>query len=1718
MPILIFLIWIVYGYLKIFGLPEKEHKKYGDLKQNYGQMLYLLDSILITPCFGVLLKLFICGESSGVSGAPECLSSIHIIFSVLAGTLLFALFTSVVLVGMFFFNYYFKDRDSLSRSSNIMHLGFRLYQIIAIAVDLFIFDQDQSFTVNLFLHSISATIFCLDYNKRIPYYNPKVSEAYCFCVYSYFWVNLVLLITHLANIEIINSNVIFVIFIGLMFFLYIVKTFREYFYRSLIIKEIWEIDNEIYLDVRFRYLMAISKNAKKDKKDELLLTSIIKVHTEKCVNCSCICKRREVLYDPKNKKYSNPNVPIFKDGVFIKNYLLMLAQQSCKKMPRSSLLNINYFLFLFEELNNLPSVNHQISLFEKQFHNSLFITVQYAIFRVRISIHYVLKKWNKSEYLSRNLYENIRVYDEGMAQFREMSLEIVESYARMWDILNDPAPDFTVLEQVCTKITDNKKKAYRKYKEILHVTNTSMNLLAIMKVYSKFIIFDDLLLMEVEETIKASREPLMKDSLMMKKEDFKKSFHDIETNWCSISVSLNLENLGQIVWSSQSCEAMFGYESNYFRTFNIAHILPQNIAIKHHSLLMNYFKTGRQTMLHNMVHGWALNKENFIMSILITMKIFINQEGLSALSLISPQNKDDYVVLNERGEVQGVGVEAFKVLKMPPDLRKKDIIISLIATCPALIPLILDEFYGIKDFRFNGKTHNEVINNLDNFYIFFTHNYKEETQELTQKLQAIMSIYRPENHAKTMAKYCNILYNYLSNIKIGDIAEAYKLGVTLNKLTFSLNIRIIEIRISLVQKVDLNFFKNKIFRREFAFVEKLDMNHVRINSIENYNLEKKRKLREKNGLNAGMTIKTEPKKMNMNLYGRSANRRDSKMYVSTNPDMKSKKPALGPDGLPPVITKSPKNVRRRRNRRTTFLKNQNEVPSKAEISINGPSEKTPLMLNRLKKKTLDNIEEKIETIESGKIHTQNSTEPVKQAVKKPKFKLGGIGGKGGFKNSIKGKFKGLKGKVKEKMNEGRLKQKENLEEKLNLALDKVHPDYYLSNYNEEPDERFLIEINDYDSEGSKIKSEKSSELSEIKKKNMLLVQLNKVKNGGVPTHFDVGNSVGSGASRISHRDSMKRIRNAINAQRAPRDLVASRYFLLMSVLSCAIINIGSYLAITHLFGEDKKLVQQAQDLANLSIRLNKLNTFLTMKQLVKPPYNIDFETSYGEQTMQYIYKESDKILESTTFFMNREIGRFTKGTGYMPALKAYFDNFQTFYIQGSVFKFSMMEYIVYYMTEASHLMRSDSNIGDSFVLSINNMNSFAQLQIKAYHDITEKSVSIEFYILLVYYLDLIVRALLIIAGILVAFPLIFSASKKSREILLQLSKISQINVAFYIQHYNKLGIYLKSNSGPKEIFSRVLNFYEAEFILKRQREMRSGNIRIARFIKKDQGGKLIWTLAGMISVVCLLGIQIFRKVLFQVDTISFKKQVPKILLVQSIGNSYSLLNQISFNQLVYQFNGNITDPSYMASQGMQKYVEIFMNQSTIAFTLSRADIYSEKFRVELGNLFDTNLCETVYLDSNETQKCEGEATDFGRHGLKALIAMYNLNIWSRIRFLERQHSPEVLKKYIESSEIREPIYILHWMLLAYEYWENGLIYQFNAFIDQTSTIALGLTIFETLILLTFVMFLTFYIYPIIRKKLAYSLGFLLLIPFHIYKENEGFSTYIKNKINYKGYI
>lgn len=568
-----------------------------------------------------------CGDSERLLA---CRSTFHVVKTIVAAMVILFMLAIQVLVAMFFFNFDFKMRDSLARSYNIMHLIFRLYCLVGVALEVFVAKTDSILTAIYVYHFVFATVFCIDYYNRLPYYNTQVSEFYCTFVFGFFWVCLVVLMTNLIAYPMLSDNMLYMILIGLCFFLYLVRTFRAYLYRNLLVKEIEDIDNEIHLDIRFRYIMMLNKNAEVSSQDELLLTSVIRVHFDQCKDAECICKQRVDLFDPKKREDADPGIPLFKDKVFIKNYLLLLIRESCKKMPKSSLLNIDLFLFLFKEMNNVPLVNYNIQQFQKQAQNSLFLTVKYAIYRLKISIYYFIKSQNKKELIHRIRIESLRSYDEKMTLLHKQSVKIIEMYGRMWDILGDIIPNIGLLEIACRNLTNEREEAERIYKQILRINNTSLNFYTLMTIYSKFIAFDDLLKMELEDRMKLSRDHYQQvlgdDIPLIEYVDY---LTNKEETCCGISVSFDLESIGQIMWASANCSQVFGYENNYFKTLNIAHIMPGIVAKRHHSFLVKFFHKGKISFLDKLNHLWAVDKERNLFSAIIIIKPFVFSEGLS---------------------------------------------------------------------------------------------------------------------------------------------------------------------------------------------------------------------------------------------------------------------------------------------------------------------------------------------------------------------------------------------------------------------------------------------------------------------------------------------------------------------------------------------------------------------------------------------------------------------------------------------------------------------------------------------------------------------------------------------------------------------------------------------------------------------------------------------------------------------------------------------------------------------------------------------------------------------------------------------------------------------------------------------------------------------------------------------------------------------------------
>lgn len=1572
-PVAAFLFLSTYLFFRIYSLSEKRHKEYGGIKRFFGISMYLIDTILVIPLFGICFKFTLCGESTDL---PDCNSTEYFFFLFITIVVLVSLFVVEMCVGMFFFNFDFKMRDNLSRSYNIMHLVFRIYCVIITSLDVYMNDNHQKLTTVFFMHFIFASIFCIDYYNRLPYYNRFVSEFYCIGVFGYFWISLVLLCTYLADYQLITDNMVYIILIGLGFFLYVVRTYREYFYRRLIIKEIDEIDNEIHLDARFRYLMEIVQNSKKSMQDDLLLTSIIKVHTEKCNNNDCLCKQKTEIYDPKSKQESNPNVPIFKNEVFIKNYLLMLIKDSCKKLPKSSLLHIDLFLFLFKEMNNISQVNHNIILFEKQSQQSLFVTVRYAIYRLKISIYYFLKDKNKDHPTSSIMFENIRVFDEEMKNLSKNCVKIVELYARMWDILGDPVPDLVLLERVCTKLIDEREITELVYHKILGVTKSSLNFLTLMTLYSKFIVFDDLLFIEIQEKFKnIITTSAIEDSINVKEADFKKQFILQENNrqlinmegpFCSISISFNSENLGQIVWSSESCQQIFEFESNYLRTFNVAHIIPGVIAKHHNTFLTNYFELGREKLLNHLSHLWALNKNKCLFSIFIILKTFISREGLTVISLIRKLNENDYILVSKKGRVDSCGKKLRELLKpIQQDFYDKNSLLNIMSFAPRLVGMFLPYIYDYPEFTFNKVgSHEQFIEQyLSRFYIFVHKDMEKKVQMLAESI-SILKAGSSTTKASPQA-YFAAIYDHLASLKNENLDAAYKVTAKIKKRQFQKGVYVWEFKILSVSQYALSTnggaVSKAIWDQEFSLFDRLKVDDVVLAAIKimKNKGEKDANKEENNDLFAGLIKESKSdaiknvalkragtiKKLNQTAVledPKKGDDADESNPGKTNPsglNDKDKVPALGNQSGMKIFGGLGKGLLGGVKRLANIADDDN---SDTQIQPNAGTPAPPVPLpstivtgsgtlgaTKLVGKAGAAGGLKASLLGAAKNATESTALTAATtitAVKEQKAV-----GTGNLK--LKQRFMDVKqgNKAKDKQNSDNAEKIKVIENLPDLVQQQKRDE---DTQNEGNNQNFINDGESLGSSSSKFsKNYNNSEFEKGRDKILRLIAQN--FKPMVDKNID-GSSIGSTMSnQFVHRDTLKKIRLCIKSKSAPTNLKSSTSLIAICLFFCSLVNIICKSTNTVHLNNTLQFLWNTKNLTEILIKYNKLNSYIEFSRM-QSKYSVsnDYEMIYSQNMTNKINFDVNNTLTSMMLIKDNMVTESIKQSEVPPIQQFFFYRRRDYTMNNSKVKEMPT---VSFLDQANNILYSyikngygnipglSSTMLTSLCADIitSNENRILEFNLEYFAETLTTSGYLSSILLTIGIVDIAVRVFILLVCVGVAIPILFVSMQKSGEILQMISKISANNIQFYNNHYNKLISLLNNGSqNVEDIITKIADAYTSGLKEKEKKE-RNRNSGYKSKVHKDSKKKTsIWIMCGILLFIGLCAVQCAKAIFNLVSVSSLTASIDSIVKIPNTVNSYSAINLLTFKLLSYPLLGYQRDAEYDKSITLMRKVMI----------------------------------------------------------------------------------------------------------------------------------------------------------------------------------------------------
>jgi hypothetical protein len=395
---------IVYGFWMI---RQKENPS-SSLIKFYGIFIYVYEYVMFLPIFGSLMNIYVLENDMS--------SQIAIVFMVITGIFIAIMTTLYVMSSIFFFNFFLRSKDAFARSPDLHHFIFRIFFLLMTLFDVLI--KHNYFNIKIVVNFGFSVFLCFDFVHRIPYYNYTVTLFYLFSIFSYFWINLLILFTTLIYIKLVKDNILITAIIGIILFLWDIYGYKEYLFNKLISKDFSSIANHNHLEKKVRYFLSLIKNSKKNNVDELRLASIIQMHVESCKDANCICKHRNSAYDPRKQAVSDPSLPIFKDFVFLKNLLLSLIKQTTSKLFTSPNLNMVYILYLFEELGNFGMADQESLAFENRFKKTSLFTFKFCIIRVKIMMKKNLKRFNKQYLYALNKFENVYTYDQNLDKLK----------------------------------------------------------------------------------------------------------------------------------------------------------------------------------------------------------------------------------------------------------------------------------------------------------------------------------------------------------------------------------------------------------------------------------------------------------------------------------------------------------------------------------------------------------------------------------------------------------------------------------------------------------------------------------------------------------------------------------------------------------------------------------------------------------------------------------------------------------------------------------------------------------------------------------------------------------------------------------------------------------------------------------------------------------------------------------------------------------------------------------------------------------------------------------------------------------------------------------------------------------------------------------------------------------------------------------------------------
>ena len=1646
------------------------------------------------------------------------------------------------LLEILYYDFSFKTKDSLAHAPSSDYKLSLLFRFITVTLHVFIFFEYNA--VYMLFNGLFAFMLLNNVISKMSYFEERVSKVYGVSLAILVWMNMSLLFVDLVNLKMLEDNIIVFTAVGTLFFLVLFLNIRAILLKSFITKDSLEISKDVYLDAKVRLFFKLAKDSLNESSSELLLASVMKIHVDKCGDMNCPCKERSRLFDPKKTVYGDNSIMHHKDFTFIKHYILYMIRSGAIRFLNSEILHLDMFYFLFDALRNYPNAFLQIYQFKKKISSDQNnMQRDFLIYRLMLRMDNYMKKRDQNGVSHQLSVEAVTRYDQELSWLKKKISDVCDNYIEIWEIIDSEYPDLNILYRDLKKNLNATHVVEAAYKRTVLLNRNSQELRGMMNVYAEKIIFDEMLASQVASDIKEKAEMEVGDS---EKIDYQRLIQDwdmFDKKCCTLEMSTSIEKLGQIIGASERAPHLLKYEKNDLLNRNVNTLMPHVIGQEHDNILRNFFNNGRDLGLRSPLHIFGLNGKGYAFSMNLLIKVVPQVDSYRIIALINILNRNDYIITNQRGEIDAMGKNISEALGIMPDvLRRYHYKLNIQMLAPQTIRYFL-HYYSSNDTNQQELIQDEsdsgfrmyIPPNLDHFMQRHIRALKETGEKVENYKENDGFGYKKQMRDERLKQYNEKLV-YMKSL-LRTLKVSYP-----NKSSKSVSV-----------KANYHFVH--------VYDDKIQLNVFKIIHKSDREISEKRKSKEDDRVRESIRILDsaiakmrnkdildEEQEDEENLEadgGRSSEESDSGLVQQ---DDKNEPRPLGELGknfrkVVNLQVRKPMNskiLKRQRSSRESpddydklMKPNSSFVNAVDTIRKNGNRVRT-----EGKKKSLEKRKSKVTSIQLD----DEKEVSRKKAVSKNDIgqsstkKMGGLFGLVAFLKSKNKRIeidqekdnvirqrspltredilKVFTERMKDSLIEKAKQARENVKRSKEMAL-------YPSHVSSEEEHSEASKSDIFSSEGRRsgnsVTSGSSGSTRRVKInknadiKQRILMGVFNVAKQKKEKHMEV-QSIGSNSTTY-YNTITRYLRDSLGAQRTPKVVKSTNYVIWALVLTLILITCLLHFVVIGQIGTAVSLISTYHLPSRYgSDLLSIFDTYKTLRLLA----NSDIDSTLYDGT----WVNNSKIIREG-IYTDIQQSLFEIVKEKEPETKAFLYKIRDYNLKLNQDLISLPLNFERFLKMVNNAVNSTLNYNlsrheelrdEQLYLLVKNRNQVINL-LDTFHasrmDLIQNELSganattrNEFIVTLIF----------LISGFSIVFPIIVRARMRFQDILVLFTKISKRDSDFYFQHYKDIRHKWEGLNFEENNKNNIPDPEEARYNSRVSSISRS---RVYKNLENRYGGTIC---GGILSLIVFTFMISSRDIVYWqvVSTLEDFSGVYKDLAVYD----YKALRLFLTYKDMLSFateEGRLFDNNVTAVEG---YLKDFIGMADFNVELDNVNkietVESTKAYQQEYTL--GNLCGMKVDSSQEIIDCGGLLKGVLNKGLSGYIRyFYNdiKNNYDSLLLKQGATQIDLAKKYLSHPNLKEFSYAWLYIKPVHEEWIDRIVKDLNDFKDRYSSQMLVLMVSTLVVILVWFWVIWRTQFAKLKKRVKYTNTFFTLLPSSLLKENQHIRTYLKKKLKVK---